>query len=113
MGYDGMDGDMGGGERMGQNPEKIAERYRWGMQWAKREGKRGMVMGIRKDILVKGGKINVETEGMVVGEIGQGKDKWRIIGVYVSKGIEMMSRKNGKIDREEGGGKKDINRRGF
>lgn len=58
MGYDGMDGDMGGGERMGQNPKKIAERYRWGMQLAKREGKRGMVMGIRKDILVKGGKIN-------------------------------------------------------
>lgn len=49
----------------------------------------------------------------MVGEIGQGKNKWRIIGVYVSKGIEMMSRKKGKMDREEGGGKKDINRRGF
>lgn len=32
-------------------------------------------------------KMDVETEGMIVGE-----DEWRIIGVYVSKEIETMKR---------------------
>lgn len=46
-----------------------------------------MIMGIRKERTEINVKMDVETEGMIVGE-----DEWRIIGVYVSKGIETMKR---------------------
>lgn len=49
-------------------------------------------MGVRKGMMEKEEKINVETEKIVVGEVEQGKNKWRIIEVYVSKGIDTMSR---------------------
>lgn len=43
-------------------------------------------MGIRRDLIEKGKEINVEDEGVVVGEVRRESEKWRIIGVYVSKG---------------------------
>lgn len=46
-----------------------------------------MIMGIRKERTEINVKMDVETEGMIVGE-----DEWRMIGVYVSKGIETMKR---------------------
>lgn len=87
--------------------DKLPKGYRWGAQWASKEGRRerareGMVVGVRKELMRKESKINVEKEGIVVGEIGQGKDKWRIIGVYVNKGIETMARNvEGWIKRKE------------
>lgn len=77
--------------------EKIKGRlpggFKWGAQWASRKSKRGrnmggMLMGIRKTIMEKGTKIEREEEGMIVGRVRQGKERWRKVGVYVSEGIE-------------------------
>lgn len=48
-------------------------------------------MGIKKIIMEKGTKIEREEEGhslMIVGRVRQGKERWRIVGIYVSEGIE-------------------------
>lgn len=52
---------------------KLLGRYKWGMQGATRKGRReraigGMLMSIRRDLIEKGKEINVENEGVVVGE---------------------------------------------
>lgn len=75
---------------------KLPEGYKWGMQGATKKGKRGRVVGgmlmdIRRDLIEEGIEINVEDEGVVVEKIRRGSEKWRIIGVYVSKGVEVMS----------------------
>jgi len=58
------------------------------MQWATRKSKRGramgdMVMGIRRELLEKGREIMTENEGMIVGRVKLGKQRWRIVGVYI------------------------------
>lgn len=63
------------------------------MQGATRKGKRkramgGMLIGIRRDLIEKGKEISVKEEG-VVGEVRKEAEKWRIIGVYVSKGLDV------------------------
>lgn len=47
-------------------------------------------MGIRKTIMEKGTKIEREKEGMIVGRVRKGKERWRIVRVYVSDGIERI-----------------------
>lgn len=47
-------------------------------------------MGIRKELMEKGKKIEIEREGMVIGRVKRGKERWRIVGVYVNKDIERM-----------------------
>jgi len=70
--------------------------YKWGVQWASRKGKRGRAKGdmimVRKDLMEEGKGIHVETENIIIGDIKQGKERWRIIGVYVDEGIEIVAR---------------------
>lgn len=85
--------------------EKLPKGYSWGKQWAIREEKKGrarggILMGIKKEMVEDKEEFNVETEGIVVGEAKLGKEDWRIIGVYVNKGIErMILNVEGWIDR--------------
>jgi len=72
--------------------------YKWGIQGAVREGKRGrakggIIMGVREELVE--GKISFEegAEGAMMSEISVGKERWRIVGVYVNEGIEKMRRK--------------------
>lgn len=86
---------------------KLSEGYKWGMQGATKKGKRGRVVGgilmdIRSDLIEEGIEINVEDEGVLVKKIRRGSEKWRIIGVYVSKGMEVMSNSLEKeVDKRE------------
>ncbi|XP_011859507.1 PREDICTED: putative golgin subfamily A member 6-like protein 6, partial [Vollenhovia emeryi] len=82
----------------------------WRTQWAKRRNKKGrasggMVMGIKKEMLDK--EIGIETaeeEGLMSGGVRRGKEKWKIIGVYVNKNIEEMLKKLERLlDRKEEG----------
>lgn len=64
-----------------------------GVQHARRKrgaGSWGIVMGIRKELMEKGTRIEIRVEGRMVGWVRQKKEKWRIVGVYVSQGIEKM-----------------------
>lgn len=51
----------------------------------------GILMDIRRDLIEERIEINVEDKGVVVGEIRRGSEKWKIIGVYMSKGVEVIS----------------------
>jgi len=47
--------------------------------------------------------MKVGTKGLAVAEVRQEKEKWRIIGVYVDKKIETVTRKiESWIDRRKG-----------
>lgn len=84
--------------------------FSWGKQWAVREERKeranngGIIMGIRKERTEINVKMDVDTEEMIVGEIKIGEDEWRIIGIYVSKRIEMMKR---NVERWMKGKEKD------
>jgi len=77
---------------------RLPKGFRWGVQWAVRERKRGrarggMIMGIREDMAEGEIRIEVGIEGVVMSEIRIGIEKWKIIRVYVSDGIEKMTEK--------------------
>lgn len=77
---------------------RLPKGYRWGVQGAVREEKRGrakggMIMGVREELVEGEIKIEVEIEGAVMSEISVGKERWRIVEVYVSEGIERMRKK--------------------
>ena len=50
----------------------------------------GMVMGIRKELIDKEEEIRIRTieEGLMERRIKRGKEKWRIVGVYVNEEIK-------------------------
>ncbi|XP_067206638.1 uncharacterized protein [Linepithema humile] len=71
--------------------ERLSQGYEWGVQLAKRKCKKGrgiggMVMGIKKELWEKGSRIEVKREGMIVGRVNTGREKWKVIGVYVEEG---------------------------
>lgn len=45
-------------------------------------------MGIRKEIIEKGQEIRSGREGIMDGKVKVGRERWRIIGVYVQRNIE-------------------------
>jgi len=58
---------------------KLSNDYRWEMQWARRESKKGraiggMLMGVRKDMGVEGEDKEREQEGVIMGRIKVGKE---------------------------------------
>lgn len=59
----------------------------------KRKDKGGMVIGIRKDLIEIGTEMVVEEKGLMIGYVRQGRERWRIIGVYVSGDIEQKLKK--------------------
>lgn len=77
--------------------------------FAKRKGKRGramgeMLMGIRREFFEKDFKIEVEREGIIMEKVRTGKERWRIIGLYVSGNIEgiLQNLEKWMEDRESG-----------
>ena len=48
----------------------------------------GMVMGIRKEMIDKNEGIRTVEEGIIQGKVKRGGEKWRLVEVYVSGGIE-------------------------
>jgi len=88
---------------------RLPRSYRWRMQWATRNNKRGramggMVMGIRKELMEKGEEIMTENEGIMVGNIKLGKQNWRIVGVYIKDNMErMLQRLEEWVEEERGG----------
>lgn len=64
--------------------------YVWEGQKAIRKNRKGramggMIMGIRKELLEKGTKIESVREGIMMGKVRIWKEKWRITGVYIGK----------------------------
>lgn len=59
----------------------------------KRKSKRGNDYGDQKRAIRRGKGIHSGDGGSDRGECKARKEKWRIIGMYVDKGIEVMSRK--------------------
>lgn len=45
-------------------------------------------MGMRKELREQGTEIKVQEESIVMGYVRQGREKWRIVGVYVSGDIK-------------------------
>lgn len=71
--------------------ERLPGEYTWGVQFARKSIKGtasgGMLMGIRRGI-EEGKGINTEVEEMMEGRIRIGTERWRVVGVYVGKGME-------------------------
>lgn len=73
--------------------ERLPRGYVWKCQAAKRRNRKGravdgMIMGIKKEVIEKGGEEEREVEGLVVGRIRWGRESWRIIRVYVNGDME-------------------------
>lgn len=66
----------------------VPKGYVWRTQWAKKRNKKesaigGMAMGIKKELIDKKKETEAE-EGMMIGRVRRGEERWRIIGVYVN-----------------------------
>lgn len=68
--------------------------FKWGVQFAERRSRkgramRGIVMGIRWDLVERGSEIKVGKEGVIVGKIRLKEEIMRIVGVYVNGDLEL------------------------
>lgn len=66
--------------------------FKWGVQHARRKNRKGraiggMLMG-RKEASGERKGDRSRGGGLIVGNIRWGKERWRVIGVYVGGGIE-------------------------
>lgn len=71
----------------------------------------GMMMGIRKELNEKEQETYTEEEGIIMGGVRVGGERWKIIGVYVKENIERHLRKMEEWIEE--GNRENIDRRGF
>lgn len=72
---------------------KLPRGYVWWLQWAEKKNRigramGGMVMGIKREIVEKGKRIETGKEGMIVGRVKVGEQSWRVVGVYVNGNME-------------------------
>lgn len=65
-------------------------------------------MGIRKELMEQGTELEVQGEGIVMGYVIQGREKWRIVGVDVSGDIERKLREVKRRMEDKGEGVKTI-----
>lgn len=101
---------------VGEGWKKIRRRlpggYMWEAQFARRNRKGramgGMIMGIRREMLEKGTKIETEREGIIIGRVKQEEERWRVVGVYVNKNMEESLQGLGRWMEEAGEGIKTI-----
>lgn len=90
--------------------ERLPEGYEWGRQLARRKNKKGramegMIMGIRRELIERGTRIETEKEGTVVGRVERSSERWRIVGVYVKKedmGERLKDLEHWMEEKEEG-----------
>lgn len=71
--------------------ERLPRGYKWAVQLANRKNRKerpmgGMIIGIRKEMMKKGVKMETGRKGLMVGMVKSGKERWRIVGVHVGKG---------------------------
>lgn len=57
----------------------------------------GIMMGIRRELIDEGLNIETDREGLVIGRVKWGGERWRIIGVYTKK--EEMKKTLGELER--------------
>ena len=80
--------------------------YVWGKQMAKRisEKRRAMgemVMDIRKELIDREERIKTIEERIMERKIKRGREKWRIVRVYVNEGIKKTLERLGEWMKEE------------
>lgn len=75
---------------MDQSKGKVAKRIRVSSadgekrKW-EREGDGEMMMGIKRETMEKETRMETEKEELVVGRVKRGKERWRIVRVYICK----------------------------
>jgi len=47
-------------------------------------------MEIRKEIMEKRSRIEIERKEMMVGNVRMGSQRWKLVGVYINKNMEEM-----------------------
>lgn len=52
-----------------------------------------MIIGIRERMMEEGKEIKMEKDGVINGRIRIGREKWRIIGMYVKGSIDRYLRR--------------------
>lgn len=57
-------------------------------------------MGIKKELIERGKEIEVGEEGLIVGSLRWGKEKQRVVGVYVGGGDRCKESRDGRKERE-------------
>ncbi|EZA50916.1 hypothetical protein X777_10743, partial [Ooceraea biroi] len=92
----------------GKIKEKLPAGHKWVIQMARRKYRKGrvmggMLMGIRKELIEEGSRIEKDKEGIMVGRVRQGRESWRIVGVYARENIEgaLRNLEHWMEDREE------------
>jgi len=87
----------------------LSRGFVWGKQKAQRESRKRRAKGeilieIRKELLEEGTKIEIDGDGVIIGQVRMGEEKWRIIGVYVRGGIQksLQDLERWMEDKEEG-----------
>lgn len=71
--------------------ETLPRGYKWEVQMAKRKNRNGramrrMMIGIRRELMEEGTRIETGKEGLMMGKVKRGKERWSIVGVYVGTG---------------------------
>ncbi|XP_066585917.1 golgin subfamily A member 6-like protein 22 [Prorops nasuta] len=88
--------------------KKMPRGHEWWVQWAKRQEKKGrakgrIVMGVKKGMKGKRKREEEEEEGIMEIEVKIGREEWRIIGMYVGKGIRSIEDGIRRVvEREQG-----------
>ncbi|XP_066596130.1 golgin subfamily A member 6-like protein 22 [Prorops nasuta] len=88
--------------------KKLPKGFEWWVQWARRQEKKGrakggIVMGVKEGIKGKRKGEEREEEGIMEIEVKIGKEEWRIIGVYVGKGMRNIEDGLRRVvEREQG-----------
>lgn len=62
-------------------------------------------MGIRRELIERGTRIETKKEGTVVGRVERSSERWRIVGVYVKKedmGERLKDFEHWMEEKEEG-----------
>jgi len=84
------------GKDWGRIRDRLPDGYDWRIQEARRKSKKGkaiggMVLGIRKDLIVRDGEEVERMEWIMVGKVKSKKGILRVVGVYVNGDMERKS----------------------
>lgn len=93
--------------------------FKWGVQFASKKNKKGramggMIMEIKGRGRIEMGEIETGEEGMMIGKWKEGKEEWKIVGIYVNEDLEKKNRGIKEINgRERRRRQESDNRRRF
>lgn len=85
--------------------ERLPRGYKWAGQWGKRKRSRKeramgkMMMGIRKELMEEGAKIETETEGLMVGKVRRDGKIEDSGGIYRQGRAEKDAKRVRGVDR--------------